>query len=387
MAKKFIIDQYWDDVGNFLNSQLQDPSPIIADSAFRAFGLTTENPTEENLAREDCKTFVYHKDSNFTPALVDFIEEKFNPIFANEVFVIFSKDKKFPKLTDSTHLTSYRNKFQMIRSKVSDLYTGVTDQRKSVYLGGNRVISKTVFGQKMFLDSRDLSLTPHIIMDGFWERWITNVFIGLIDKDTHVVDIGANVGYYTLLAASKLGAKGKLTSFEANPGVAEILFDNVHINGFGQKCHVVQKAVYSENKQIDFKVFGKFLGSSSIYATDETAKNFNDRLNIIPVEAVTLDSFFPPGEKIDLIKMDAEGAEPYILKGATRVLKENPNIKILMEFSPGIIEVAYESVERFFDDLQRVGFKMYLIDYDSSLKYISKELAHTLHHCDVLLKR
>lgn len=387
MNKKFIIDKYWDDIGNFLSFHVKDEHPIIADPAFNAFGLKIENPPENDLIQKKFNTLVYHKDTNPSPSLIDFIENNFNAIYANEVFVIFSKEKRFPKLTDSTHLNSYKNKFKMIKAKVSEVGSSVIDQRKSVYLGDNRVLSKTVFGHKMFLDSRDLSLTPHIIMDGFWERWITNAFVDLIEKDSHVVDIGANVGYYSLLAASKLTGEGKITSFEANPGIAELLFDNIHINGFGHKCQVVQKAVYSENGKLNFKVFGKFLGSSSIYATDETAKNFNDSLNNISVESVTLDSFFPAGEKIDLIKMDAEGAEPYILRGAVRVLKENPNLKIIMEFSPSIIAVAYESVELFFNDLQSLGFKMYLIDYDSSLKRISKELAHTLRHCDVLLKR
>lgn len=69
-------------------------------------------------------------------------------------------------------------------------------KNKSVYIGDGRVLTKNAYGQKMILPSFDISLTPHILMDGYWEKWITNVFIDHIKPGMTVLDVGSNVGYY-----------------------------------------------------------------------------------------------------------------------------------------------------------------------------------------------
>ena len=82
-------------------------------------------------------------------------------------------------------------------------------RNSSIYLGNNIALTKTIYGQKMYVDTRDQSLTPHILLDGDWEGNITKVFLANVKSGMHVVDIGANVGYYSLLAGRKIGKNGK----------------------------------------------------------------------------------------------------------------------------------------------------------------------------------
>jgi energy-coupling factor transporter ATP-binding protein EcfA2 len=86
--------------------------------------------------------------------------------------------------------------------------------RKVVYLGDHRALVRTAWGHKMFVDTRDLGLAPHLLLDGSWELWVTAAFLTNLREGMTVVDVGANIGYYSLLAASNVGSGGRLVSFE-----------------------------------------------------------------------------------------------------------------------------------------------------------------------------
>jgi hypothetical protein len=111
------------------------------------------------------------------------------------------------------------------------------EARFATYVGNNLALTKTVWGQKMFVDTRDISLAPHLIVDGVWEPWLSNVFARTVKAGMTVVDVGANFGYYTLLAGRQLAGSGEIHSFEPNPGVFDILLKNVSINGLERTAH------------------------------------------------------------------------------------------------------------------------------------------------------
>jgi len=202
-----------------------------------------------------------------------------------------------------------------------------------------------------------------------------------------VCDIGANIGYYSLLAAAAIGDDGRLHCFEANPDVCETLFQNIEINGFLPRAKVVNKAVFSSTTELEFNVCEKHQGSSSLFLDEKLVDVYQDSLKKIKVEATSLDDYFPAGAKVDLIKIDAEGAEPDIFKGASRLLNENPNIKIIMEWAPALLNRPGMTARDFWDLLQRYGFKVYRIAHDSALVLEGFEVLSRVEHCDVLLKR
>lgn len=223
-------------------------------------------------------------------------------------------------------------------------------------------------------------------MDGYWEDWITKVFMDNIKQGMTVLDIGANIGYYSLLAGKNVGFHGQLYSFEANPEVCELLHNNIEINGLLQNTTIVNKAVFSENGTITFNVFEKHQGSSSIFVDEKTASEFNDTLKKITVETITIDSLFKD-KKVDFIKIDAEGAEPYILKGAENTLRKNDSIVLMMEWSPTLLDKPDYKLKDFFDYITSLEFDFFIINHDSTLKLSSFEDLIKITHCDVILKR
>jgi hypothetical protein len=115
---------------------------------------------------------------------------------------------------------------------------------------------------------------------------------------------------------------------------------------------------------------------------------FNDTIRTIEVEAVTLDSYFVEGSRIDFIKIDAEGGEPHILAGAARLLSENGDLQIMLEFAPGSLQRGGSSAEAFYASVRDLGFRVFRIEHDSSL--VESKLSDLVGgpaHYDVLLRR
>lgn len=146
-------------------------------------------------------------------------------------------------------------------------------KNKSVYIGDGRVLTKNAYGQKMILPSFDISLTPHILMDGYWEKWITNVFIDHIKPGMTVLDVGSNVGYYSLLAASIVGKKGKVIAFEANKYLCDIIYSNFSINGYLDFSQIKNVAVYSESTKLPFTILDKSVFGNS-FINNETFQQY-----------------------------------------------------------------------------------------------------------------
>jgi hypothetical protein len=127
-------------------------------------------------------------------------------------------------------------------------------------------------------------------------------------------------------------------------------------------------------------------GSSSLFSTAASAAAFNDEVVHVTVQATAIDDFLPQNAVVDVMKIDAEGAEPFVLQGARRTLAENRDIQVMMEFSPAMFS-AYGSVQAFLGEISGLGFGVWRIAPDSSLIRASHEDLLSVGHCDVLLRR
>jgi FkbM family methyltransferase len=218
--------------------------------------------------------------------------------------------------------------------------------RPPVYMGNNVALLCTTNYNKMFVDTRDLLIAPWLLIHGEWEPEETELVKKLIKPGDVVVDVGANLGYYSLLAA-RVGAS-HVYAFEAQPSTYELLGKNVIINWMTKFITYEHLAVYSHTTDLDFFVRNHYPGNSSLgfTAPDQLEKWF-DTTTAVKVHAVSLDDYFAdkPG-KIDLIKVDVEGAEPAVFEGARRILAQNRDIKILCEWSPDQMATAKQDPAR-----------------------------------------
>ena len=199
---------------------------------------------------------------------------------------------------------------------------------QSIYIGNNVCLARTNFGAKIFVDSTDVSLAPHIILDGDWEGWITEFVASRLQSGTHFIDVGANVGWYALLAA-KRGCT--VTAFEPIPNLAELIERSAAVNGFHKRLKVRPHAVWNVSTTIDFAVAHRYRGSSGAaqYVVDGLTE-YGDSYDRIRVDTTTLDQEFPKGSaKVEFIKIDAEGSESHVLDGGREMIHRDwPQILI-----------------------------------------------------------
>jgi FkbM family methyltransferase len=300
----------------------------------------------------------------------------------SKIYAIRRHPSIIKDLIQGKSLTEIRSKFSQL-----DVLQRTNSRRESVYLGDHRAITRTIFAHKMYLDTRDISLTPNLLLDGYWEMWITKALLRELRNGMNVVEIGSNVGYYSLIISSKIGDTGRLFAFEANPDTCQILRDNVEINGFYDRVTLEKKAVIDKAEEIAFHALTKNVGGSRIVEYSMRT-HYTEELKIIKVDATSLDQYFNNKDiKIDLIKIDAEGSEPHIFEGMKNLIINNANLTIICEFNPVLISAASVDPQKFLEKIQSYGFILKYIDVDSILKEASIEKLLQLGVVDLYLKR
>jgi FkbM family methyltransferase len=235
----------------------------------------------------------------------------------------------------------------------------------ALYVGGNRVLVKTAAGLKMFVDSRDLSIAPHIMLDGVWEESTEAVLRNLIRPGMTVFEIGANVGFFTLLLSHLVGDRGRVIAFEADPDLAQIVRDNIELNGFHRRTRVFAEAISDGAAgEVIFHRALRHRGNGSLLPIEQTPHNPEGVRETITVPATSLDRICARLDRTvpHALKIDAEGAEPAILRGAAETLA-SPLLRILMlEFAPSFLKSAGEDPRAYLERIKRAGFRLHRID-------------------------
>ena len=232
-------------------------------------------------------------------------------------------------------------------------------RQSQMYLGDHTLLVQTIFGHAMYLDSRDISLTPHLLRQGCWEPDVTRFFLRVVKPGMRVVEVGANVGYYTLLACSRVGPTGSVTAFEANPATTALARRSLLVNGFRDRARIIGMAVTDAPGTVILHRLEQRQGDSSLFDfSDEQLAFAGDRMTKLEVPATSLDAFFEKGETIDLIRMDVEGAEPLVFDGMHRILEQNPRMKIMLEFFPERIQRSGRQPAKFLESIAGMGFRI-----------------------------
>jgi FkbM family methyltransferase len=233
-------------------------------------------------------------------------------------------------------------------------------QRPCTWVGDDTILTQTVFGHLFHLDARDTSLMPSLVARGYWEPSVTRALLRLLRPGQRVVEVGANVGWYSLLFASRVMPGGSVTAFEANPRAVSLLRRNLAANGFAAAVRVVPRAVSDGRARVTLHRLQRQQGSSSIYAfTPAELAFWDDEASPLEVDATSLDAFFgSDGPPPDLVKIDAEGAEPAILAGMQGLLERAPRVQLVLEFLPPVLARAGHDARAFATSLERLGFRL-----------------------------
>ena len=232
-------------------------------------------------------------------------------------------------------------------------------------------------GSKMYLNIKNES--PAMIetfstyaFNKIHERATTELFKKVVKRGDTVIDLGANIGYFSLLAAKIVGQSGKVYSFEPEPKNYSYLTKNININNYIQ-VSAFQKAVSDKNGKIKLYICDYDSGHHTIdkyEGIEAYSRGRATKEHSIEIETVRLDDIFQGKEEsIGVIKMDVEGAEALALAGMDTILRKNKKLKMFIEFFPLLIEKMGNSpnefIRKIFEDYR---FSVYIIpdDYNAS---------------------
>lgn len=189
----------------------------------------------------------------------------------------------------------------------------------------------------MLVSMLDMSVGQGLLNKGVWEPLTTSLVKEALRTGMIVLDIGAHVGYFTLLAASNVEAAGKVFAFEPDERHVKLLQRNVQAND-ASNVTVIPRAVSDTTGRCKLRV--------------------NSCSPEVSLETVRLDDFFPPGQRrVDFVKMDIDGAEPVALAGMEGLLSESPEMQMLVEYDPWQHEVQGRSPGDFLCQLEHLGFR------------------------------
>jgi len=181
-----------------------------------------------------------------------------------------------------------------------------------------------------------------LLKDGVYEMDLKHLHKFIKSTDT-VIDVGANIGYYTLMMAQ---LANKVYALEADQLNFEILKQNVEINNY-RNVHLFNKAVTASTSQVKLYKSDICIGMHRIYPSKYTTSNF------IEVKSVALDDIIK--EKIGFIKIDVEGSELGVLKGMPKLLEKTRII--MQEYGEEAVKEYGENPKEIFQILNSNGFK------------------------------
>jgi FkbM family methyltransferase len=224
----------------------------------------------------------------------------------------------------------------------------------------DRIALASAKGFSIYVQEDDTSVGQHV-KRGVYEPHVTAVFRERLRPGMHVLDIGANIGYYSMLSASLVGPSGSVTAIEPNPDSAKLLEASRRANSFDNVI-VVQVAAGRELGLL--AIHGSYGNVMTSAAPDDAAA----LINSTTVQTFRVDDLVPRNKKIDFVKIDVEGAEYNALLGASELIKRCHPM-IVSEFSPstmpGISGIDGRGYLRFLLDF---GYRIAVIEAGGALR-------------------
>ena len=246
-------------------------------------------------------------------------------------------------------------------------------------------------------DIFDTAVGWRIATEGVWEEIETNFIKTIVNQGDVVVDVGANLGWYTIILANLVGKHGSVFAFEPAPNNYKFLLKNIQINNVNSQVKTYQTALLDSNSTVDFELSKENFGDHRIrfnfFNFNEPEKNNESYRKVITIKAITMNKALEEiitDRKIKLIKIDCQGSEIPILKGAEKILKNTEYL--IVEYWPyGINRTGFRTdelekilVENFssFSRLRKVdqiNFK--------SVSELRSDMASVSHFTDYVLKK
>ncbi len=208
------------------------------------------------------------------------------------------------------------------------------------------------------LNQRDAIVSGNLAL-GCYEVYNLDLFDSLLKPGMNVMDVGANIGVYTAVSAKRTGPSGNIIAIEPDATNCSFIRRTIQRNGF-TNVTVIEKAA------------GNHCGKAELYLcdlnkADHRIYNATGDRQTVSIEMTTIDAILESAliPRLDLMKIDTQGAELLVFQGMQKTLRLSKEIKIFIEFWPWGIEHAGGSPTELLEGILSEGFRISRVDGDS----------------------
>ncbi|MGW2256715.1 FkbM family methyltransferase [Streptomyces sp. NPDC001780] len=222
-----------------------------------------------------------------------------------------------------------------------------------------RVVSSR-FGARFAVDTQDL-IQRYLYLFGVWEPHMTRWLQSRLKPGDAFIDVGANIGYYSVLASGLVGSAGRVVAIEASPDFHQRAVQHVRLNDC-RNVRALNAAVSDSRKKLTFVLASSAnMGANSIVPYDGPAESSFE------IDAVPLTELLEPDDiaRARVIKIDVEGAEGPVVRGMEPLLDSlRPDVEISVEVTPDRMALLGDSAEELLRTMREHGFHVYRLAND-----------------------
>ena len=258
-----------------------------------------------------------------------------------------------------------------------------TSNTSTIFLGDYMALTKILTKYKMYVDTRDMGIAPHLMMDGYWESWLTQCLARVVKPGNICMDIGANLGYYSLLMSELCGHEGRTVAVEPNPKMCTLLRYTEFLHSW--KFDIIDQAIADKEGSAVLTIPDRSFGGATL--NSDPGSPFAG-ISRVDVKVTTVDNIVKNLKlpRVDVIKMDVEGFEPLAFEGMKDTIANNPDLKVIIEYSP----FSYPDKKKF-SDLLIDKFTIHRIKDVDSMETLTpatmEKLIDLQDHTDLYLVR
>lgn len=226
-------------------------------------------------------------------------------------------------------------------------------------------IEADLVGKLYFIEDNKNYIYNSIVKTAYWEKNEVDWIKKNLSKDMVCINVGANIGYHSILMSQILNGTGSVYCFEPHPQIFQILEKNIKNNNLTNikafNCavsNISDDLILYENEGNNGD--GRIFNPKIVNELDYMDHGFSDNIKEIKVPCTTIDLFMKKNNKLDILVIDAQGADMLVLDGAENTIKKFYP-KILFEFTPewnNKLKIPYADI---FEKLFIIGYRAYIL--------------------------
>jgi len=210
-------------------------------------------------------------------------------------------------------------------------------------------------GFKLVVHQHDIVISEFIKQRKIWAEAETRIFRELLKPGMVVIDVGANIGYFSLLASTLVGSGGTVHAFEPDPLNCRLLKKNIRLNR-ASNIKVIKAALSDNDERLSLFLNSDNKGDHRIWETNQESRKK------IHIRAMTLDQYVKKTAIVpSFIKIDVQGAEGKVLNGMKDTLKQNSTTNLLIEFWPTALRNCGTNPVELVQQIAKAGFTIRVV--------------------------